>query len=90
MCKWMVFFILFFPLFSLAGNRNPGDLKDVSGEVVSSSDKSPVAGATIIIKGTKTGTSTGLDGKFSIKAKEGDVLVISGVGITQKEVVVGH
>ncbi len=61
----------------------------ITGQVLSGSDQSPVPGATIIIKGTKIGTSTGIDGKFAVRAKEGDVLVVSGIGVTQKEVNVG-
>ncbi len=60
--------------------------KLITGQVLSKTDQTPVAGATVIIKGTKTGTSTGLDGKFSIKAKEEDILVITGIGVTKQEV----
>jgi TonB-linked SusC/RagA family outer membrane protein len=74
--------VLLFPVFSIAQ-------KVVTGQIVSANDQSPVAGATVMIKGTKTGTSTNLDGKFSIPAKEGDKLVITGVGITTSEEVVG-
>ncbi len=74
--------VLLLPVFALAE-------KVISGQVLSSSDQTPVASATVMIKGTKIGTSTGLDGKFSIRAKEGDVLVITGIGISRQEVVVG-
>src|ERR1017187_8890711 len=74
--------LLLLPVFALAE-------KPITGQVLSSSDQTPVAGATVIIKGSKVGTSTGLDGKFTITAKEGDVLVITGIGITRQEVVVG-
>ncbi len=75
-------FLLLFPVFVLAE-------KPITGQVLSSSDQTPVAGATVVIKGSKSGTSTGLDGKFTINAKEGDVLVITGIGITRQEVVIG-
>jgi len=74
--------ILLLPLFSLAQ-------KPITGRVVSSTDQTPIPGATIIVKGLKTGTSTGVDGSFSIKAKEGEVLVITGVGVTRQEFIVG-
>ena len=61
----------------------------VNGQVSSAIDQSPVSGATVIVKGTKTGTSTSYDGKFSIKANEGQSLLISGIGIQPKEVTVG-
>lgn len=73
--------ILFLPFFSLAQ-------KPVNGRVLST-DQSPVPGASVSVKGSKTGTSTGVDGNFSLKAKEGDVLLISGVGITTQEYTVG-
>ena len=57
--------------------------------MLASIDQSPVAGATVIIKGSKVGTSTGLDGKFTIHANQGDVLVITGIGITRQEITVG-
>ena len=70
--------VLFLPLVSLAQ-------KAITGHVVSQADQSPIPGATITIKGSKTGTSTAVDGGFSIRAKEGDVLVITGVGIIRQE-----
>ena len=41
--------------------------------------------ASVIVQGSKTGTSTNADGRFSITAKEGDTLVITGVGITARK-----
>jgi TonB-linked SusC/RagA family outer membrane protein len=61
----------------------------VSGQIISAEDQSPVSGASVIVKGTKNGTSSGYDGKFSIKANEGQELVISGIGITRQDVKVG-
>jgi TonB-linked SusC/RagA family outer membrane protein len=72
--------VLLFPVFAFAQKET------ISGRVLSTSDQSPVAGATLIVKGTRTGTSTGQDGKFVIKAKVGDVLVLTGIGIAKQEV----
>ena len=55
-----------------------------SGNV--SSEDGPLPGATVLIKGTNTGTSTDFDGNFTIEANLGDVLVISFVGFTTQEV----
>ncbi len=74
--------ILLLPMFSLAQ-------KTISGQVLSKADQSPIPGATILVKGSKIGTSTAVDGQFSIKAREGDVLIISGIGITRQEITVG-
>jgi TonB-linked SusC/RagA family outer membrane protein len=59
--------------------------KIVTGRVLSKTDQLPIPGATITIKGTRFGTSTSIDGSFSVKAKEGDVLVITGVGVVRQE-----
>ncbi len=48
----------------------------------------PVPFATILIKGTKTAASADADGTFSIKAKPGDILIISGAGMAAREVAV--
>ncbi|HVM87681.1 MAG TPA: SusC/RagA family TonB-linked outer membrane protein [Puia sp.] len=77
----VVLFVLLLPTLTFAQ-------KLITGQVLSKSDQSPVSGATVFVKGTKTGTATGFDGKFSIKAKDGDVLVITGIGITKQEVAV--
>ena len=59
----------------------------VSGTV---SDKiGPLPGATILIKGTKTGIQTDFDGKYSIEVKKGDILVFSYVGYKPLEKTVG-
>ena len=60
---------------------------EVKGKVL---DKfGPVAGASVMIKGTKTGTLTDVNGEFSIKAAKGDVFVISYLGYEDKEIVYG-
>ena len=60
--------------------------QQISGNV--SSDDGPLPGATVLVKGTNTGTSTDFDGNFTISASSGDVLVISFVGFTTQEVAV--
>ena len=42
--------------------------------------------ASVRIKGTKVGVSADAEGNFSIRAKEGETLIISGTGVTAKEV----
>ncbi len=49
----------------------------------------PFAGANIVIKGTTTGTQTDFDGKFSIKAKSGDILVFTYIGFDDFAVTIG-
>ncbi|MBC7524788.1 MAG: carboxypeptidase-like regulatory domain-containing protein, partial [Flavobacterium sp.] len=49
--------------------------KTVSGVV--SDATGPIPGANVVVKGTKRGTQTDVDGKYSIKAKQGETLVYS-------------
>lgn len=58
----------------------------VSGKVTASGE--PLPGATVRIKGTNTGTVTDADGKFTIRAKNGDILQLSMLGYSPKEVTV--
>ncbi|MGC4037877.1 MAG: SusC/RagA family TonB-linked outer membrane protein [Chitinophagaceae bacterium] len=69
---------MFFALQSWAQNTVTGLVTDANGL--------PVAGATIKIKGSKTGTTAGSDGTFKINAASNAVLIISGVGLETKEV----
>ena len=58
----------------------------VSGRVVNDKDGTPVEGATVLVKGAKTGTSTNSSGNFTITVPAGGTLVISSVNYNQKEV----
>ena len=58
----------------------------VTGKVTDSKDGTPVSGATITLKGTKTATQSAADGSFKINATSTGVLVISSVGFAQLEV----
>ncbi|MCF0176691.1 MAG: SusC/RagA family TonB-linked outer membrane protein [Bacteroidales bacterium] len=62
------------------------DVVKVHGIVVDAMGGLPGCG--IVIKGTTTGTITDLDGNFEIDAQIGDVLVVSFLGYTPKEVTV--
>ena len=57
----------------------------VSGVVVDSATQEPLIGASILVKGTSTGTATGIDGDFSIKAPVGSTLQVSYIGYTTEE-----
>ena len=49
----------------------------------------PMPGVNVLKKGTSIGTSTDVNGKFSIDAAESDVLVISFIGYQSQEIPVG-
>ena len=62
--------------------------KTISGTVVDETNM-PLPGATVVIKGTTTGASTDFDGKYSISANTGDVLVFSYVGYSDQNATIG-
>ncbi len=62
--------------------------KTVTGTVTTAEDGLPLPGATVIVKGTSTGAQTDFDGNYAIKAKLGDVLVFSYVGLKTTEITV--
>ncbi|SEC85800.1 TonB-linked outer membrane protein, SusC/RagA family [Tenacibaculum sp. MAR_2009_124] len=53
--------------------------RTISGTV--SDESGPLPGVTVLKKGTTQGTETDFDGNYSLKAKSGDVLVFSFVGM---------
>ncbi len=61
--------------------------RTISGTV--SDESGPLPGVSVLKKGTTSGTETDFDGKYSIKAKTGDVIVFSFVGMKTVERVVG-
>ena len=61
--------------------------KTISGTV--SDESGPLPGVTIMIKGTTQGTETDFDGNYSVKAKTGQVLMFSFIGMKTVEKTVG-
>ncbi len=86
------YFLLFsFLLFanSLGWAHNESTLvKSISGFIYDAADNEALIGASVLIKGTSTGTTTDFNGAFSMNANEGDVLVISYTGYDSQEIVV--
>ncbi|MGQ0740454.1 MAG: SusC/RagA family TonB-linked outer membrane protein [Bacteroidota bacterium] len=65
-----------------------GQNRTITGTVTDETG-SRVAGASVRIKGTQQGLAADNNGVFRIQAKTGDVLVITGVGLSDTEVTVG-
>ncbi len=61
--------------------------KMISGTV--SDESGGLPGVSVVIKGTTTGVETDFDGKYAIKAQQGDVLSFSFIGYTTEERTVG-
>ena len=69
--RLIAFLFFLVPLITQAQSPVTGKVLDEKGN--------PVAGASVVLKGAKTGTKTDANGNFTINAKPGDVLVISSV-----------
>ncbi len=64
-----------------------GQSRQLTGTVTSAADKQPIPGATILVKGTMTGTVTDGNGRFELTLKEaGGILAFSSVGFRKQEV----
>ncbi|MDR2917174.1 MAG: TonB-dependent receptor [Tannerella sp.] len=77
--------VLCFMLFSSLTFVMSAQEKTIQGTVVDETNE-PVAGASVVVKGTTNGIVTGLDGEFSLKVKDDDVLVISYIGYSEQSV----
>lgn len=80
--KWIITLFL-----ALSMQLSFAQEKTVSGVV--SDATGPLPGVNVLVKGTRIGVQTNLDGKYSIKAKTGDVLIFSFVGMTDASKTVG-
>ncbi|WP_439129041.1 SusC/RagA family TonB-linked outer membrane protein [Polaribacter sp.] len=83
--KWQLFMVIIM----LCSINSFAQQKTITGTVTDSSGEI-IPGVNILIKGSKSGTSSDFDGKYSIKAKLNDVIVFSYLGYSQKEIVVGE
>ncbi|GBU08142.1 SusC/RagA family TonB-linked outer membrane protein [Bacteroidales bacterium] len=57
--------------------------------LISDDNGEPVIGASVVVKGTKNGTVTDIDGRFSIEAPSDSRLIISYVGYSRQELPIG-
>jgi len=63
----------------------------ITGKVISEEDNQGLPGATVLVKGTTVGTTTDLDGNYSINVPAGsNVLIFSFVGLKTKEESIGN
>ena len=81
--RWLL--ALFASLFLTVGASAQNEV-EIQGRVTA--DGQPLVGASVIIKGTTTGTSTDIAGNFTVRAKNGAVLSVGFVGYKTREVAV--
>lgn len=80
--KWIFTLLVAFTMqFSFAQE------KTVTGVV--SDELGPIAGANVVVEGTTRGTTTDFDGNYTIKAKQGEILVITYTGKKTAKVTIG-
>ena len=70
----LLLMLLLFPVMSVMAQNITvkGTVTDTSGE--------PLIGVSVIVAGSGQGASTNIDGEFTLKAKQGDVLKFSYIG----------
>ncbi len=56
----------------------------ISGKVIDEETGEPMVGATVMIKGSTTGTITDIDGGFTLSANNGDDVIISYIGYNER------
>ena len=79
----LVFFLTLFTAKTNAQDRS------VSGKITDSTGE-PIPGATVVEKGTQNGVITDMDGNFKISIGDNATLVVSFVGYSNKEILVGN
>lgn len=62
----------------------------LTGNVSSASDKEPMIGVTIMVKGTPTGTVTDFDGNYSLEVPSNSTIIFSMIGYKTQEIKVNN
>ena len=81
-------YLLFLFCFLLTTGNIYAQTKTISG-IIKDEANEPLIGVTVQIKGTNNGTITDIDGRYTIAAATGNVLVFTYVGMQTQEVTVG-
>ncbi|MCH2450586.1 MAG: carboxypeptidase-like regulatory domain-containing protein [Gracilimonas sp.] len=68
---------LLFSLFGAAERTFAQNNQNVSGVVVDAEDGDPLPGVSIQVQGTSRGTSTDIEGAYSLTVSSSDVLIFS-------------
>lgn len=84
LCLMLLAILLSIPL-NAQGQQN-----SISGQISDATNKEPLVGVSVIVKGTTTGILTDIDGKFSIAAPIGSTLVITYIGFEKQEIPIAN
>ena len=98
--KWLlsVLFMFLLPshLFSQAASmpeEQPTEIQEAGGDdnrtikgIIYDEQGETIIGASVLIKGEETGTTSDMDGKFSLEAPQGATLIISYIGYHPQEI----
>jgi len=87
-CK-SIFLVFIMGIFSLTAAYAQGGSSSIKGNIKDAQGE-PIIGASVIVKGSSTGTITDLDGNFEINAAPNNTLVISYIGYKAQEILVGN
>lgn len=82
-----------FKIENIKKNEYNGIFQDqitIQGTVTSSEDGTPLPGVSIFEKGTSEGTTSDVNGKYSLQVSEGATLVFSFIGFETQEIIVGN
>lgn len=70
-------------------NKPVENRRTINGSVMDQTG-SLLPGVSVHIKGTRTGVATDINGKFSLQAKNGDIIIVSGAGLETTEIAVSQ
>lgn len=81
--------VLILILSLLLGNNAMAQQFVLSGKVTDSSSGESLPGVSVVVKGTTNGTTSDINGKFTLNVNKGEVIQLSFVGYTKQEVTIG-
>lgn len=85
--KFLLFFLMVFWAATSAFSQN----RVITGTVTDQQTKETLPGASVVVKGTSTGASTDVNGKYSLSLTPAEnVLVVSFIGYETQEITVGQ
>ncbi|MCM4172592.1 SusC/RagA family TonB-linked outer membrane protein [Arenibacter sp. TNZ] len=65
--------------------------KNISGQVLEKDTNTPLLGVSVLVKGTKTGTTTDFDGNYTLANLSNDAIIeFSYIGYTTREITLGN